>query len=81
MNNDFFNLAVALETLLADNKEPFRFDLTKFGTILNNTPRRKYFDMASDCLTCTSLCEKVGKWCVAEIEGTDVQFNPVVPVK
>lgn len=78
MSNDLTKLVTALETLLTGRTEPFRFDLKNFGPLMNNTPRRKYFDRVSDGLTCTRLNHKVGAWCIAEIEGADVQFNPVV---
>ncbi len=71
-------LSTVLIRLLAGRTSPFRLDLNEFSKVIRNDPKRKYFDIISDALTFNSTITAVGEWCVAEVEGLDVQFNPIV---
>lgn len=78
---DIDRLATSVIALLTGRTEPFRYDLTELvrDAGVSNTPRRKWFNEVSDVLTCLSVIKQIGDWCIAEVEGSDVQFNPVVP--
>jgi hypothetical protein len=71
----------ALVFLLRNKKEPFRHNLLALAKEagVSNTPRRKLFDHFADALTFTEVCQAVGgMWLLAEVEGSEVQFNPIV---
>lgn len=78
--NDLNRTIKQINSLCGACDTPFRINLTEFASAarLSNTPRRKVFDLISDAMTCNELIEKIGMWCIAEVEGADVQFNRVV---
>jgi hypothetical protein len=80
MSKDTLNVAQALTELLKGRTEPFRYDLKKLQKVTSNTPYRKIFGLVADALTFSEVVNTtgVGHWCVAEVEGCDVQFNPVI---
>ncbi len=78
--SDFDKMCIEVRDLLKGKTEPFRINLKRVAACagVSNTPSRKLLDMVSDILTLNSIVDVIGNWCVAEIEGLDVQFNPVV---
>lgn len=77
---DFHKMVGAVEAAIIGRDDPFRANLGELARKagVSNTPTRKLFDMTSDILTLNAVIDRIGEWCVAEIEGLNVQFNPVV---
>lgn len=71
--------AADLGALLLEVKAPFICNLNKiFDLPSYNMPRRAALALISDLFTSTPFCNAYGNWLVAEVEGSILQFNPIV---
>lgn len=84
VKNKEFNLLVGqLSLVFRDKVGPFRYDLkvVRRGSGVSEVPKSKMFGLVSDILTLKEFVAMYGEWVMAEVEGLDVQFNPLVPVE
>lgn len=84
VKNKEFNLLVGhMATIFRDRVDPFRYDLKTLrrGSGVSEVPKSKMFGLVSDILTLNNFTSVYGDWIVAEVDGMDVQFNPLVPLE
>ena len=78
--NDFDKVVNGATALLKLKAAPFRSDLSvlAYRAGISSTPTRSLFPMFRDALTLSKVRHEIGQWCVAELNGSIVQFNPII---
>lgn len=81
--SDFKKAAVSTAALLHERNSPFRTDLRVIARTagISSTPVRALFTLFNDVISLPDVTNSLGcAWCLSQISGNDVQFNPVVSV-
>lgn len=79
-NKEFNLLAGHLSHIFLTKVDPFRYDLKvlRKESGVSEVPKSKMFGLVRDILSLPAFVSNYGDWVVAEVDGLDVQFNPMV---